>query len=154
MNPAGAVTEGAGQPPFFIVGHPRSGTTLLRFILARHPAFAIPDETGFLPFLDVDPRKELSAAAVTALLQRIGHLNRYWEGLVEDEAAFYVGLPRPVLPNILDALYRRKLPQEVDRWGDKTPLYVQYIPEIQVIFPEAQFIHLIRDGRDAALSAR
>jgi hypothetical protein len=38
------------------------------------------------------------------------------------------------------------------RWGDKTPLYMQYLPLIERTFPAARFVHLVRDGRDAALS--
>ena len=38
------------------------------------------------------------------------------------------------------------------RWGDKTPLYMQYLPLLERLFPDARFVHLIRDGRDAALS--
>ena len=38
------------------------------------------------------------------------------------------------------------------RWGDKTPLYMQHLPLLERLFPEASFVHLIRDGRDAALS--
>ena len=140
--------------PFFIVGHPRSGTTLLRFMLSSHPHLSVPDETGFLPFLDTNPRQELDPAAVTVLLQHIGRLNRFWDGIVEDEAAFLAGLPQPTLPFVLDALYRLQAPPDTARWGDKTPLYVQYMPQIEAIFPETQFIHVIRDGRDAALSAR
>ena len=140
--------------PFFIVGHPRSGTTLLRFMFSSQSRLYVPDETGFLPFLDTDPQAELDRTAVTLLLSRIGQFNRFWDGLVTDEAAFYDSLPRPTLPIILDALYRRQIPANTARWGDKTPLYVQYIPQIQAIFPRAQFIHVIRDGRDAALSAR
>lgn len=140
--------------PFFIVGHPRSGTTLLRFMLSSHPRLYVPDETGFLPFLNTDPQVDLDRTAVTALLRRIGQLNRFWAGLVTDEEAFYTGLSRPVLPFILDALYRLQAPPDTPRWGDKTPLYIQYMPQIQAIFPRAQFIHVIRDGRDAALSAR
>jgi hypothetical protein len=140
--------------PFFIVGHPRSGTTLLRFMLSSHPRLYVPDETGFLPFLATDPQVDLDRTAVASLLRRIGKLNRFWDGLVNDEAAFYAGLSRPALPIILDALYRRQIPPGTARWGDKSPLYVQYIPQIKAIFPRAQFIHVIRDGRDAALSAR
>ena len=40
------------------------------------------------------------------------------------------------------------------RWGDKIPLYVRFIPSLLGIFPQAKFIHVIRDGRDASLSAR
>jgi len=148
------VEVGSSFRPFFIVGHPRSGTTLLRFFLSSHPRLYVPAETGFLPFLDTDPRAELDRTAVAALLHRIGRLNRFWDGLVVDEEAFYTDLPRPTLPFILDALFRQKMPIKTARWGDKTPLYIQYIPQIQAIFPQAQFIHMIRDGRDAALSAR
>jgi hypothetical protein len=42
--------------------------------------------------------------------------------------------------------------QGKSRWGDKTPRYVEHIPEIARLFPDARFIHLIRDGREVALS--
>jgi hypothetical protein len=128
---------------------------LLRFMLSSHPCLYLPDETGFLPFLDTGPQVELSRGAVQDLLGDIGDLNRFWHGLVVDHETFYASLTRPTLPFVLDALYRRQIEPHVPaRWGDKTPLYVRYIPEIQTIFPEAQFIHVLRDGRDAALSAR
>ncbi len=40
------------------------------------------------------------------------------------------------------------------RWGDKTPAYCRYMPGIESVLPEAHFIHIIRDGRDVALSLR
>jgi Sulfotransferase family len=39
-----------------------------------------------------------------------------------------------------------------ERWGDKTPLYMQYLGLLERLFPDALFVHLVRDGRDAALS--
>jgi hypothetical protein len=38
------------------------------------------------------------------------------------------------------------------RWGDKTPNYIKRMKQIQRTIPEARFVHMIRDGRDAALS--
>jgi hypothetical protein len=38
------------------------------------------------------------------------------------------------------------------RWGDKTPAYSDHMDVIQRFIPEARFIHLVRDGRDVALS--
>ena len=38
------------------------------------------------------------------------------------------------------------------RWGDKTPLYMQHLDLLERLFPDARYVHLIRDGRDAALS--
>ena len=38
------------------------------------------------------------------------------------------------------------------RWGDKTPMYMRHLGLIERLFPDAQYVHLIRDGRDAALA--
>src|SRR5437773_2288752 len=38
------------------------------------------------------------------------------------------------------------------RWGDKTPMYMRHLRLLRRLFPEAQYVHLIRDGRDAAVS--
>lgn len=141
--------------PFFIIGNPRSGTTLLRFILSSHPRIYIPGETGFLPFLPFNVDEELQPEQVRSLLDHIGKLNRSWHSLISDLSSFYQSLPEPTLPHLLDALYRRRIAEyDAVRWGDKTPSYVRYIPRLSQIFPSAQFIHVIRDGRDATLSAR
>jgi hypothetical protein len=143
------------ERPFFILGSPRSGTTLLRFILSSHPRIYIPPETGFIPFLPHRTSSGLSLAQVTALLARIGQLNREWDGLVEDVLSFYQALPKPTLGQVLDALYRRRIMEHgASRWGDKTPYYVLYIATLNETFPTAQFAHLIRDGRDATLSSQ
>jgi hypothetical protein len=143
--------------PIFIVGSPRSGTTLLRFMLSSHPNIYIPDETGFIPHL-VKPSHigdKLHLNEVHSLLDRIGRLNYQWRNLVKDIPSFYRALPSPNLTNVLDALFHRVIAdQHAIRWGDKTPLYVRYISIIISIFPQAQFIHVIRDGRDAILSAQ
>src|SRR5262249_31553563 len=38
------------------------------------------------------------------------------------------------------------------RWGDKTPMYMQRLPLLERLFPDARYVHLIRDGRDTAVS--
>jgi hypothetical protein len=145
------------ERPFFIIGHPRSGTTLLRFMLASHPRLFVPEETGFIPFLvkEKEINAPLSRFQVSQILERIGKLNYLWRDKVKDVEGFYKSLPEPILASVLDEIFRHYTSnQVVIRWGDKTPLYVQYVRVISKIFPNAQFIHLIRDGRDAALSAR
>jgi hypothetical protein len=42
--------------------------------------------------------------------------------------------------------------QQMERWGDKTPEYTRHLPVLRELFPSAQFIHIVRDGRDVALS--
>ena len=38
------------------------------------------------------------------------------------------------------------------RWGDKTPMYMRHLDLLDGLFPDAQYVHLVRDGRDAALA--
>lgn len=151
------------ERPFFIVGQPRSGTTLVRAIANSHPRLFVPPETGFLPFLQIDGQapsgdRPLSREEMAHLLAQIGRLNFEWQDLVDDAAAFYgrlAGDPgSPTVSQALDALYRRVMGERGARWGDKTPGYVRYMPQIDRLFPHAQFIHVVRDGRDTALSAR
>jgi hypothetical protein len=145
--------------PFFIVGSPRSGTTLLRFVLSSHPRLYVPSETGFLPFLGYDGDATLTLAQAQTVLERIGTLNREWAGLVDDVETFYQRLPDPSLAHLLDALYRRKVAAAgaaaaLGRWGDKTPGYALHLPLLARLFRTAQFVHVVRDGRDVALSAQ
>jgi hypothetical protein len=143
------------ERPFFVIGNPRSGTTLLRFILSSHPRLHIPAETGFLPFLGFDADAILAPVEARTVLTRIGRLNREWAGLVEDVEALYRELPEPTLARLLDALYRVQIAEHgAVRWGDKTPSYVLHLDRLDRIFSTAQFVHVIRDGRDATLSAR
>lgn len=141
--------------PFFIIGHPRSGTTLLRMVLCGHSNIFIPEETGFLPFLKLDSGKQLDVNDVKRVLSRIGKLNYLWQDIPMTAEQIIDHLPEPTGAALVDFLYRYKIrPFNASRWGDKTPLYVQYMKHILSLFPTAQFIHIIRDGRDAALSAR
>jgi hypothetical protein len=142
-----------------IVGVPRSGTTLLRFMLDSHPLLCIPPETGFLP--RVAASAELGSFAKEDLFRIVTTFPPEapgWEdfGLEADE--YWTELQRVerfTAGEGLRALYRlyaRK--QNKPRYGDKTPGYCEHLPAIQSILPEAHFVHIIRDGRDAALSLR
>jgi hypothetical protein len=142
-----------------VVGSPRSGTTLLRLMLDAHPLLAIPPETGFLslapklkgwgdrlrerffravvghpPPSPAWPDFEIPAEAFRAALERIEPFTA-----AEGFRAFY-------------RLYAARFGKP--RWGDKTPLYCLELDTIRGVLPEARFVHLIRDGRDAALSLR
>lgn len=147
----------AGHAPApFIVGVPRSGTTLLRLMLDAHPDLAIPPETGFLLTIAERPR---SAGPLSPLeLHRLIVRSPNWNDLVLDEDVYLRAL-RALHPfsvsDGLRVLYRtyaekfRKI-----RWGDKTPNNFERMLAITHILPEAHFIHIIRDGRDVSLSLR
>ena len=85
------ISQASEIAPIFIVGSPRSGTTLLRFMLSSHSRIYVPDETGFIPYLVKPSRvsKYLSQDDVHFILKRIASLNYLWTDLVVDISAFY-----------------------------------------------------------------
>ena len=152
-NPFTRSRKPAGPPVPFIVGVTRSGTTLLRLMLDAHPDLAIPPETHFVPSLIKATRKrgttcEEAHAIVT------GH--RQWGDFNLDSAQLlerYCALDRVDPETTIRAFFELYAEREgKPRWGDKTPNYVKRMKQIESWIPEARFIHMIRDGRDAALS--
>lgn len=145
-------------PMPFIVGVPRSGTTLLRWMLDSHPALAIPPETDFLSrplgWLRFASPREALFRTVT----RLPFKNGPWQDFGLDAHEFRAEL-RKIRPFDLGEgfrafyrLYARN--HNKPRYGDKTPLYCRQMARIESLLPEAHFIHIIRDGRDVALSLR
>lgn len=156
-----AVAAEKPRPPVpFIVGSPRSGTTLLRLMLDSHPQLAIPPETGFLPGAlgslfgnDARKRHSFSQALINFPPRAPG-----WRDFGIEADTLMRELQR-ITPFQVDAaircfyrLYAARFGKE--RWGDKTPAYGRHMRMIEKVLPEACFIHIIRDGRDVALSLR
>jgi Sulfotransferase family len=140
-------------PAPFVVGMNRSGTTLLRMMLDAHPELVIPPETHFAPDL-IRATRARGAKPADVLAAMKAH--REWEDFSFSDAetcAWLEGLdgldPGPALRAFYEACAARA---GKPRWGDKTPRYVLKMPLIQSALPEARFIHVIRDGRDVALS--
>lgn len=147
----------ASNDPFFIVGSGRSGTTLLRLLLNGHSRIHIPPETWFLTELvkELPLQRELSSSDVERAIHLITS-NYRWPDMEMDTAAFArdVGsLTHPTLLQIVELVYRTQLQRAgKSRFGDKTPPYIHIVPQLAKLYPEAKFIHLVRDGRDVALS--
>ncbi len=141
------------RPAPFIVGVTRSGTTLLRLMLDSHPKLAIPPETHFVPRLarladkpDMKPQK---------LAGRISNHRRWGDFDISRKEFAQALRDLPELSGTTATrafydLYAQK--QGKSRWGDKTPGYQIRMLKILKIVPEARFIHVIRDGRDVAIS--
>jgi hypothetical protein len=137
-------------PPIFLLGVRRSGTTLLRVMLDRSSELAIPDESYFIPQLADRHPGRLHIGMFLNDLRRVGTL-REWAVPVE---AVRERLPPGALAGHgIAAVFEAYAAQQGKaRWGDKTPMYMQHLELLERLFPDALYVHLIRDGRDAALS--
>jgi Sulfotransferase family len=144
------------NPHVFLVGCPRSGTTLLRRIADAHPELAVIRELHWLPRwweqrVGVEPdgtvTKELAQRLVAN--RRFARLEISAERVVE-----LVSNGRPkhyarFVTELFDLHGRAKQKRLV---GEKTPKYVRHLPTLHELWPHAKIVHLIRDGRDVALS--
>lgn len=121
-------------PPIFVIGSPRSGTTLLRLILDSHPRISCGEETHFLRDL------EAIVGRHWALLASYGLDRTWWLRRIE---GFYADFQVEVLGRSGKV-----------RWAEKDPTYTLHLPFIAELFPEALYIHLLRDGHDVVASFR
>jgi hypothetical protein len=123
---------------------------MLRVILDRSSGIAIPDETFFVPQLAHRHRGVVDPAELLDDLRRLPRLAA-WGIAAEDLAA---GLrPGMSIGQALDAVFSAYASKHgKPRWGEKTPMYMRRLGLIDRLFPDAQYVHLIRDGRDAALA--
>ena len=142
------------SPAPFIVGMTRSGTTLMRLMLDAHPELTIPPETHFIP----DLIKAFNQGRDTPEeVLKVFTENRRWGDFGISESRLLralkgvAPLDRPAFPvRAFYDVYAKD--QRKPRWGDKTPGYGTVMRRIHNVLPEARFIHMIRDGRDVALS--
>jgi len=136
--------------PLVVLGVSRSGTTLLRVILDRSSGIAIPDESFFVPLLARRHGKKVDARRFLDDVARIPTI-RAW-GLTPDdvEPRIFDGMAAGDAISAVFEAYAERVGKP--RWGDKTPMYMRHLDLIERLFPDARYVHLVRDGRDAALS--
>lgn len=122
-------------PPVFIIGCPRSGTTLVRQILDSHSRIACPGETWFLTGMLEQLRNEFFVEGLRRLGATRGDV---------------VASTRAMALHYFETyLYRAGKA----RWADKTPGHTQYCPELlEVLGPDVRFIYLLRHGLDVVNS--
>ena len=139
-------------PTVFIVGCPRSGTTLLQRMLDAHPAVAVAPETFFIRRfwkrraeygdLQRDAAFERLLRDITAMPEfgEMGLDADAFTAAAQDAERSYATLFRLLLRQFTD----QRTAQVV---GEKTPNHVLYLPTLHDFFPDARFIHLVRDPR-------
>jgi Sulfotransferase family len=145
--------------PIFVVGMNGSGTTMLADSLGKHPTlYMCPFESKVLPFFiaELDRFGDLTLAENRRrLADDIGRSKPYWQAnrktpvIVADKDL----ADCHTFGDVVTCIYRYLAAKEGKfRWGEKSPMNVQHIGALAAHFPTARFIHIIRDGRDAAQS--
>ena len=168
------------RPPIFICGTGRSGTTILQLILARHSRiFATRYEGRFIvsPGGLLELKRSLLAAPAVGRFKELllgewyqkvyrkGTPQEYVGGLhvdigreelerlVADLDQWLAGALNGALRSMIEGFYGPLVQRKGKaRWLEKTPTNLVYMPELYRLFPEAKFLHIIRDGRDVAVS--
>jgi hypothetical protein len=143
------------KTPVFVLGAPRSGTTLLYHMLLSTGNFAIyraesnvfsvlaPRFGGMRSERD---RRELLAHWLKSKLFRVSGLD---QKEITDKVLSECRSAGDFLRILMELVARK---QRVERWADCTPDHLLHILEIKHAIPNALIIHIIRDGRDVALS--
>ena len=147
----------------FLIGLPRSGTKLLRDMLNNHPQISIDQlETQFIPklyeeFVDADlSKREVFHRLYLAFLCSVYAINVRNRGRdVLSEEDWYSSCVNFSLTEVFQRFFELTLMHDKPAAtiiGDKTPRYTSHVPLLMTLFPDALFVHIVRDPRDRALS--
>lgn len=151
--------------PLFIIGMPRSGTKLIRDILNRHPNIGIPViESHFIPYMirkfgnppNLSPEGEFDR-----FYREFSNTSFFWDAQALGNSLLKEDLQKQIDPSswnsIFGTILRYYSPKKDSNdfiWGDKTPGYLNHMKLLKELYPQARFLHIIRDPRDYALSVK
>ena len=155
-------------PIFFIMGRPRSGTTLLSTLFDAHPNVKLPPEYPVFLLLYQKFRKVKTwdHAQIISFVDHVfqnhtfnnltlGNLKINREAFIAELTSLaYKGTIQDFLKKINEQAFSLFPKQEIFQIGDKNPVYSIHTKRFLKIFPEAKFICIIRDYRDNYLSMR
>ncbi|MCO6441314.1 MAG: sulfotransferase [Nitrococcus mobilis] len=143
--------------PIFIVGMPRSGTTLMQASLAAHPQIAISPQTHFLSYWvphhpTTEPQNERD-------------FERFWTEFVDSPQFRDLGLDAdtlhgrllaggvPTFKTVFSTLLREHARRcGKPRWGEQTPAHRCYVGQLLDWYPNARIIYMLRDPRAVVAS--
>ena len=148
----------------FIVGSGRSGTTLLRNILEKHPKVSVSPELKFFDVILANRQRLIffgHKAKAERLVQRIGEKYKQsedplWKKFVLDKKELLKNLDLSQgYSHVFLAIWSHfSTAPQAPIWVEKTPSNVFFLDKIIRYFPQAKIIHVVRDGREVVASAK
>lgn len=149
-------SSGGADYPVFVVGSPRSGTTLVYSLLLS---------SGEFPIYEAESRI-LECGVRYGRLSTARNFRRFERDYRRSRQFARSGLdPDDFFPRAMDRcdtymdllcffMESMTATQGKRRWAEKTPNHILYVAALARAFPDAKFVHIVRDGRDVALSQR
>lgn len=143
--------------PIFVIGAERSGTTMLGSMIGAHSNILCLPESNFIAvhMPTADPQQPVDAFAVLRMFRSHYKFRTMWRDVRLDEAELQRRgkITYPELVHWLVEQYALSVHKEaVDFWLDHAPNNLLYVHRLNQHFPEARFVHIIRDGRAFANS--
>ncbi len=146
--------------PVFIIGYGSSGTTIFSQLVRRYLKISFGTESQFI-------HRYFNRLHTYGDLREDGNLRRLiadigsercfsrWAkfGFAVDENRIFDNVKARTYRGVLESFFGALAShQSMTRWGDKTPEDVYHLDVVRQLFPDAKYVHLVRDGRDVALS--
>ncbi|MCF7487641.1 sulfotransferase [Vibrio sp. A2-1] len=142
----------------FIIGNPRSGTSMFRMMLNSHQNMIVPPECGFAHWLSskYSGLDNYNHIVYENFASDVFNSKKFetWSISKEDLLSVIRTNQPKDFESLVKSVYLSYIEAEADIKvvGDKNNYYIDHLPEIKSLFPSARFIHLVRDGRDVACS--
>ncbi|MCA9298232.1 MAG: sulfotransferase [Phycisphaerales bacterium] len=152
----GASLDGAPSNPYlFVVGCQRSGTTMLQRMLDAHPRLAVAYDSLFITRVIKGEAPGFDPALTPDVVEQARSHPRFSRLGLDDEAVARAASASTVYSAFVSHLYDElALKHGKPLAGEKSPGYCRHLPRLHALLPWVRIVHLIRDGRDVALSIR
>lgn len=148
--------------PIFLLGSARSGTTLLRLLLTSHPAVVIAPESSFVTWFadtygDWGVEDVTSSRRTEFVSDLMGARKFVTWGLAATDIDARIVRDRPRnysdLATIPYRMYAESIGKPDAQWGDKNNIHMDFVPQIDALFENVRFLHIVRDVRDCFVSS-
>lgn len=150
--------------PLFIIGSPRSGTSLLRLILTSHSQILVPPECGFIIWLHTkyanwQRSDNNNGSRLTSFLDDLFESKKFdtWlldKTFIKDQIVARQPENYAELCGVVYATFGMTTGKDFSMWGDKNNFHINHLGELLNLYKKARFLHIVRDGRDVACSYR